>query len=144
MMTDRKEIMKILIDRFPDCGNSYHQEVADQILSATSKEIPEPPTWYTKEQMYDYLINKDWEKNIATYFSEQYAENLQGAFNKGWRKGYNDLNPKKSTTEYVYSREEIPEGKDETAVLKLRNKLTPYYHCCPVVRRLIQSLLINY
>ena len=49
-----------------------------------------PPQWYTKSEMYSFLISKDYSKEIAEELSEMWANHLQGAFKKGWEKATND------------------------------------------------------
>lgn len=74
------------------------------------------PKWYTKEQMYDWLIHNDYSKDIATELSGQWAEDLQGAFKKGWEKATNDKNS--GTFNYKYMPSPTPadeKGADEFA-----------------------------
>jgi hypothetical protein len=47
------------------------------------------PTWYTKNQMFDYLKQNNYSKEIATELSGTWADILQGAYKKGWEMGRN-------------------------------------------------------
>jgi len=51
----------------------------------------EAPTWYTKNEIYDYLIRENYSKNIAEELAGTWSDQLQGAFNKGFEKGMRSL-----------------------------------------------------
>lgn len=44
------------------------------------------PRWYTKEQMHHWLKRGSYSEQIANELSEKWADDLQGAFNKGFEK----------------------------------------------------------
>lgn len=69
-----------------------------QLVSSESK----PPEWYTESGMYNYLLNQKYSEEIAKELSKLFADVLQGAFKKGWEKGYNDFNPNSNTFTYKY------------------------------------------
>lgn len=45
------------------------------------------PTWYKKDEMYWYLIRNRYSKEIASELAQRWADDLQGAFKKGFEKG---------------------------------------------------------
>lgn len=45
--------------------------------------MSEPMTWYTSEEMRHWLRRNNYCEEIANELCDQYAENLQRAFNKG-------------------------------------------------------------
>jgi hypothetical protein len=45
-----------------------------------------PPIWYTKDELYDWLISENYSKQIADELAERWAGDLQHAFDKGWEK----------------------------------------------------------
>lgn len=68
-------------------------------------EKPKPPKWYTENEMFDYLRNDGYSVDIAAALSEEWAKDLQGAFKKGWERGYNDF--RETGKEYTYCSPEI-------------------------------------
>lgn len=46
-----------------------------------------PPIWYTQNEIYDDLIRNKYSEEIAKELSQKWADDLQGAFNKGYEKG---------------------------------------------------------
>ncbi len=86
-----------------------------------SPSIPtesEPPVWYTKQQMYMWLIGKNYSHDIATELSEQWAKDLQGAFKKGWEKATNDNNPDRKDYKYY-----DPESEKDKRIESLEKEL---------------------
>jgi hypothetical protein len=66
-----------------------------------SEEI-KPPKWYSKQEMYDWLIVHSYSKEIATELSQIWADDLQGAFNKGWdKRGYELQSQKTESAEEI-------------------------------------------
>lgn len=55
---------------------------------ANDKKAPE---WYTKDEMYRYLIRNNYSELIATELAEAYADNLNKAFAKGYEKAKAEL-----------------------------------------------------
>lgn len=46
------------------------------------------PEWYTKKELFDYLRRKNYSTQIANELSTLWVDALQGAFRKGFEKGY--------------------------------------------------------
>jgi hypothetical protein len=55
------------------------------------KEDIKIPQWYSKQEMYDWLITHSYSKEIANELSMIWADDLQGAFQKGWEKAKHEL-----------------------------------------------------
>jgi hypothetical protein len=49
-------------------------------------ENPLPPLWYSKDELYHFLIRESYSKEIAAELSEKWANSYQGAFDKGFEK----------------------------------------------------------
>jgi hypothetical protein len=106
-----------------DCKEDrYARQAYRDVLSHAAELITTPPTkeaepiWYTKEEMYDWLINNNYSKEIAAELSEIWARDLQGAFKKGWEKATNDgkfLDHK----DYKYLTKEAEQGLSAEEVL---------------------------
>jgi hypothetical protein len=60
----------------------------------------QPPIWYTKKELYNWLIHENYSKQIAEELSEKWAISSQMAFAKGWEKAFNDKEA--GTFDYVY------------------------------------------
>ncbi len=59
------------------------------------------PIWYTKDQMFDYLRQRNYSKEIATELSELLSDIPQGAFKKGWEMGRNKDRKREDAYEYL-------------------------------------------
>lgn len=69
-------------------------EEANQQPDKPSVDVKSAPLWYTKQEMKDWLILNNYSKEIATELSEKWANDLQGAFQKGWdKRGYEIAKP---------------------------------------------------
>lgn len=53
---------------------------------SNDKTAEEIPVWYTYSEMYDRLIRENYSKEIAKELSHKWANDLQGAFSKGYEK----------------------------------------------------------
>lgn len=60
------------------------------------------PIWYTKDQMYDWLIRENYSEQIAKELSGKWSEDLQGAFNKGYEKSVKELTRLRSELQQKY------------------------------------------
>ena len=49
-------------------------------------DLREAPIWYTKDEMFRWLVRNNYSKEIATELSQKWADDLQGAFAKGFDK----------------------------------------------------------
>ncbi len=52
--------------------------------------LPAVPTWYTPDEMRHYLIRHNYSREIADELAQRWADDLQGAFKKGYEKGYTE------------------------------------------------------
>jgi len=52
--------------------------------------LPAVPTWYTPDEMRHYLIRHNYSREIADELAKRWADDLQGAFKKGYEKGYTE------------------------------------------------------
>ena len=67
--------LKLNIDVSPTFGNTV---------------LPAVPTWYTPDEMRHYLIRHNYSREIADELAQRWADDLQGAFKKGYEKGYTE------------------------------------------------------
>lgn len=112
-------------------NKSYGRIIAVPLSVKSGEEIP---TWYTKEQMYDWLITENYSKEIATELSEAWARDLQGAFKKGWEKATND-GKFLDRTEYKYMPDATPTKSDEVERRFTMQEILTYGAVCAVKGR---------
>jgi hypothetical protein len=74
--------------------NDYRkmQEENARLRSLIEKE--KSVIWYTKDEMYHWLIRENYSEKIAKELSDKWAEHLQGAFEKGFEKARRALSIK--------------------------------------------------
>lgn len=58
----------------------------ERFVTEFDKANPEPPIWYTAQEMEAYLKRQNYSADIAKELSESLAASLQAAFRKGWDK----------------------------------------------------------
>ena len=79
-------------------------------------EEKKPPIWYTENEMHQWLIRENYSEQIAGELSKKWAEDLQGAFNKGFEKGTRELESLRS--ELSKKQEKIDKLELELTKLK--------------------------
>lgn len=63
------------------------KEAIENALNPTnSKDTDAVPQWYSEHEIYEWLISKNYSKQIAMELSGYWFTDLQGAFKKGWEK----------------------------------------------------------
>lgn len=80
-------IIDVLKETYPkQLGEPERFRARVQELREKFKSEDEAPQWYDKKTIFDYLINKNYSKEIAEEISQDVAEGYQLAFKKGWEK----------------------------------------------------------
>lgn len=70
----------------PTCGKAENEFCSNSFHLSNDKTAEEIPVWYTYSEMYDRLIRENYSKEIAKEISHKWANDLQGAFSKGYEK----------------------------------------------------------
>lgn len=68
-------------------GREFSEEQVEGIVEQYRERYGiAAPEWYTESQMFNHLINLNYDKTVAEELAADYARNLQLAFSKGWEK----------------------------------------------------------
>ena len=82
-------------------NNMISEKRYPAIKSAIERELNNDtvvvPQWYTRSEIYDWLLSKNYSKEIAFELADYWFTDLQGAFKKGWEKAQYELNKKSDT-----------------------------------------------
>ncbi len=102
---DEKRIVeiKLAIQRYVEAGKKIPAEWVyekNELTNAQEQSKNIAPNWYRKDDIYEWLLSIGYSSEIGEELSELWAEDLQGAFKKGWEKGCNANN--KAGEPYTY------------------------------------------
>ena len=109
-------------DKFPAIKqaieNVLNGEMDNPAPRFLNNDTEDTPKWYTRQEIYDWLIHKDYSKEIAMELAEHWFKDLQGAFKKGWEKArnINSTEPYKyfdANQDKVYTKSELEEAESK-------------------------------
>lgn len=107
----------------------------DEQITASGDTTPPAPVeedvpiiWYTENEMRQWLIRNNYSEQIAIELSKKWADDLQGAFNKGYEKGvcYGKESIRSELETSRKENEQLREAKKEY-VVKLKRSLWKLY-----------------
>lgn len=104
----KEDLRRIWIEPYPERGIVINDGAG---FVTQSDQFREAPIWYTKDEMYRWLVRNNYSKEIATELSQKWADDLQGAFAKGFDKA-------------------VREARQQSEGEKLREELEMYKRNC--------------